>query len=380
MPWLEQSTMSLRSEFVALARQDDRVLADLCRRFGISRKSGYKWLARSMSRDASPLVDRSRRPHTAPARTAAAIESQVLALRDTHPAWGGRKLRARLLALGVVAVPSASTMTAILRRHDRLDPATALQHRAFIRFEHATPNALWQLDFKGEVPLVGSGWCHPLTVLDDHSRFLLGLAACGNEQRLTVQDQLTTLFRRYGLPERILCDNGAPWGTTGSGARYSQLGVWLLQLGIGLSHGRPYHPQTQGKDERLHRSLKAEVLRQHRFADLAAAQRAFDRWRTIYNEERPHDALALAVPASRYQLSPRLFPETLPPIEYAPHDLVRHVQTKGYISFQGRHYDLSTAFAGQPVAVRPTATDGVWTVYFLQHEIAQLDQRLAIPQ
>ena len=300
------------------------------------------------------------------------MEQQVLKLRVEHPAWGGRKLRARLLALGAADVPSASTITAILRRHAALGQATEGPH-PWRRFEHDAPNRLWQMDFKGHVALE-QGRCHPLTVLDDHSRFALGLFACGGEDAATVRTHLTTLFRRYGLPERLLCDNGPPWGS-GPQAQHTLLTVWLLRLGIGVSHGRPYHPQTQGKDERFHRTLNAEVLQGRTFRDLQGSQRRFDAWRTVYNHERPHEALNLAVPASRYRPSPRVFPEALPPLIYDGGDVVRKVQSRGQIHFQGREWPVGQAFQGHPVALRPTPTAGLWNVCLGVHLIASVDQR-----
>lgn len=194
-----------------------------------------------------------------------------------------------MIAQGYQDVPAASTITDILRRHGRLSEDEASKHKAWTRFEHEAPNQLWQMDFKGHFPM-GQGRCHPLTVLDDHSRFSLGLIACSNERTETVQRGLTSLFRRYGLPDRILADNGSPWGSNGE-HRYTQLNVWLLRLGIITSHGRSYHPQTQGKEERFHRTLKAELLRWEDFRNLTHCQRLFDAWRNKYNMERPHEAL-----------------------------------------------------------------------------------------
>ena len=368
MPWQEMSTMSLRWEFVMLAQAEGANIRELCRRFGISPETGYKWLDR-YRRDGPPgLVDQSRRPHRSPTQTSAELEAVVVALRDAHPVWGGRKLAARLAAMGHDPVPHPNTITRILRRHGRLAPASATP-RAWTRFEHAAPNQLWQMDFKGHVALgAGGGRCHPLTVLDDHSRFALGLEACGDEAGATVQTRLTAIFRRYGLPDRILSDNGGPWGA--GGRPYTWLTVWLLRLGIGVSHGRAGHPQTQGKEERFHRTLKAEVLQGRVYPDMPAAQRAFDAWRDVYNLERPHEACGLAPPASRYQPSARPFPEVLPPIEYDPDDLVRKVQDKGEIWLRGRPYLVGDAFRRLPVAVRPTAEDGVLAVFFLRHQVA----------
>lgn len=375
MPWNEASTMSLRLEFVTLATAEGANVRELCRRYGISPKTAYKWIARHRDGGTPALADRPRRPARSPGRCPESIEARVLGLREAHPAWGGRKLRARLIALGVADVPAASTITAILRRHGRLDPTAAPAHSAFVRFEHDAPNRLWQMDFKGHFA-TAAGRCHPLTVLDDHSRFALGLAACGDERHATVRDHLTALFRRYGLPERVLCDNGPPWGTAGSGQRYSALGVWLLKLGVGVGHGRPRHPQTQGKDERFHRTLKAEVIQGRAFADLAECQRRFDPWREVYNHERPHEALGLAVPSSRYRPSVRPYPEVLPEWEYSQGDGVRKVSCDGTISFRGRPIDLGKAFRGERVAVRPTVEDGVFGVYFGVHQVAQADLRV----
>jgi transposase InsO family protein len=363
MPWKEVSTVSLRSEFVSLAQQPGANVALLACRFGISRAGG-----------SAPLADRSRRPHTCPARTAEPLEQLVLQLRDQHPAWGGRKLHARLRALGQAAVPAPSTSTAILRRHGRLDGPRAGQPRAWQRFEHPAPNDLWPMDFKGHFGLTGGGRCHPLTVLDDHCRYALGLVACADEPTATVQHALTELFRRHGLPRRMLMDNGCPWGDDGEHP-WTPLTVWLLRLGVAVRHGRPYHPQTQGKDERFHRTLKAEVIARYPFGDLADCQGRFDPWRHVYNHERPHEALGLAVPASRYRVSPRPLPSELPPITYDVGDTVRQVQDGGRFSFRGRVYRLAKAFRGYPIGLRATGQDGVLGVWFGAHRLGYLDLR-----
>jgi transposase InsO family protein len=372
MPWQEMTRMSSRKEFVVLASQEGANIRELCRRYEITPRTGYKWLERYRRDGEVGLTDHSRRPHRSPRRTAGAIEAAVLSERHAHPAWGARKLHARLIGT-IVALPSASTVAAILQRAGAIDPAESAKHRPFQRFEHAHPNQLWQTDFKGHVPLA-RGRCHPLTVLDDHSRYALGVAACADETGATVQTQFTTIFRRYGLPERILFDNGAPWGGHGDD-RYTALTVWLLRLGIALSHGRPYHPQTQGKDERFHRTLMDELLGNRCYLDLPSCQAAFDTWRAEYNHDRPHQALAYAVPASHYAVSPRSLPASLPPITYGPSCQVRRVQGKGEISFQGRDFLVGRAFHGHPVGLRPTDTDGRWEVYFCQQIVTTIDCR-----
>lgn len=373
MPWEEVSVMSQRREFVRLAQGEGPNLRDLCRRFGISPTTGYKWLERFHSGGEAALADLPRRPHHSPRQTCPKMEELMLKVRDAHPAWGGRKLQAYVTAQGHRQVPSPSTITAILRRHGRIDPTEGAKHRAWQRFEHQEPNQLWQMDFKGHFAL-REGRCHPLTVLDDHSRFSLGLEACGDERTLTVHQRLTNIFRRYGLPERMVMDNGAPWGLDAN-HHHTLLTVWLLRLGIGVSHGRPYHPQTQGKDERFHRTLALEVLRGAIFQDLGHCQEAFDSWREVYNLERPHQALGMAVPASRYQVSPRPFPDQLPPVEYGTEDKVRRVQDQGWFTWKARNVKVSAAFKGMKVAIKPTTIDGLWDVFFMTNKLCQIDLR-----
>ena len=370
MPWKEVNVMSLRKEFITIALSGIIGMRELCRRFEISPRTGYKWLARYQLEGLDGLTNKSRTPHYSPTKTQPGIEALVVDLRRKHPAWGGRKIRVRLLAQGYTAVPAPSTITAILHRHDLVEEKQAVQHHPWQFFEHEAPNQLWQMDYKGYFSLV-QGHCHPLTVIDDHSRFALGIESCANELMVTTRERLTKIFRRYGLPERMVMDNGMPWGTLEH--PYTQLTVWLMRLGISICHGRPYHPQTQGKDERFHRTLKAEVLQGRLFHDVDHCQKVFDHWRNIYNFERPHHSLNYATPASRYQPSLRPFPETLPPIEYGTYDNVRKVQADGELFFKGRVFKICKAFRGFPVALRPTKGDGLWQVFFMAHNIAEID-------
>jgi transposase InsO family protein len=377
MPWKESTSMSQRKEFVILARSTDANISQLCTRFGISRKTGYKWLCRTRSIEKKDrlLTDRSRRPHHSPRRTPQGMEEQVLSLRGKHPAWGGRKLNQRLIDLGHSQVPAPSTITDILHRYNQIDPSKSQQHQSWHRFEHPEPNDLWQMDFKGHFP-TAAGRCHPLTVLDDHSRFALELRACADESTNTVQNALTQVFRRYGLPWRITMDNGNPWGNCGDGrSPWTRFTAWLLRLNIHVSHSTPFHPQTQGKDERFHRTLKVELLRDYAWRDLGQCQLRFEQWRDQYNCERPHEALQMKVPASRYRISNRPFPERLPPIDYPSDSIVRRVQDKGVITWHQRDYSVGEAFLGHNVAIRPTTTDGIYDVYFCYQLIKTLDLR-----
>jgi transposase InsO family protein len=370
MPWQECSTMSLRQEFLALAQNEGVNFSELCRRFGISRKTGYKWRRRYREKGVTGLADRSRRPQHSPKRSSSGIEEKVLAVRDEY-GWGARKIKT-YLERGSEGRLAKSTVHAILLRHERVTHAPEATVGPYRRFEHERPNEVWQMDYKGHYLLGNRERCHPLTVIDDHSRYALCLKACRNERTATVQDQLTAVFRRYGLPERMLMDNGPPWGSCLL-HQFTPLTVWLLRLGIAVSHGRPYHPQTQGKDERFHRSLKAEVLAQRVFADFERMQYRFDEWRHCYNHVRPHEALDMQVPASRYQPSPRSFPKLLSPIEYGTADKVRKVEENGNITFHRHRFHVGKAFCGYRVALRPSTDDGVYNVYFATHRIAQVD-------
>lgn len=374
MPWKKATTMSLKQEFVQQARDPESNFSHLCRRFGISRRTGYKWLKRFQQAGEAGLKEQSRRPQHSPRRTQPEMEAAILGVRQQHPAWGGRKIRQVLRNAGYERVPAASTITQVLHRTQQIDPQEARKHQPCQRFERAQPNQLWQMDFKGYFALSAGGYCHPLTVLDDHSRFLLGLRACPDQTHTTVQEQLTDLFRQYGLPEQMLMDNGAPWGNDREHP-HTQLTAWLIRLGIAIRHGRPYHPQTQGKDERLHRSLQAEVLSRYRLATLAESQAAFDDWRLTYNCLRPHEALALQPPAKHYCPSPRPFPEVLPPVFYPPGESVRKVDQAGRIGYRSREWYVGKAFRHQPVAVRPTGTDGTFEVFFCTQKIASLSLR-----
>jgi transposase InsO family protein len=372
MPWCEVSVMDQRREFVRLALQDGANRRELCRRFGISADVAYKWLARYQGGDAG-LADRSRRPHSSPRRSAAELEAQVLAVRDVHPTWGARKI-ARCLQRDGLTPPADSTVHAILQRHGRIIVPPGGPAKPFTRFEKEVPNALWQMDFKGHIPLADGTPCHPLTMIDDHSRYALGIAACSNQQRMTVQEQLTQTFRRYGLPDALFVDNGPPWGDS-SQSRWTGLRVWLLKLGVEVIYARPLHPQSRGKNERFHRTLKAEVLAARRFTDFATLQRAFDVWRSVYNLERPHEALGMAVPASRYRPSMRSMPAQLQQIVYGIGEVVRRVSTErgASISFKGRPWRVPRAFRGELLAVRPSETDGQYGVFFGSRQVATID-------
>jgi transposase InsO family protein len=377
MPWRELTVIDQREEFVKLAMAPGANMSELCLRFGISRSNGHKWLGRYLTGGREGLADRSRRPRRSPTRTDEAVEAGVLRIRqESNNAWGGRKIAHVMKRDGATAVPAMSTITAILRRHGKLVQRADEHPGPYQRFERARPNELWQMDFKGDFAL-SRGRCHPLTVIDDHSRYALCAHACNNQQELPTRERLAAVFRRYGLPDTMLMDNGSPWGDSGGG-RFTAFSVWLLRLGIRVTHGRPYHPQTQGKDERLHRTMKAEIALDL-LADLDQCQRAFDRWRHVYNCHRPHQAIGMATPSERYRSSDRSFPEQLPPIEYGTGDIVRKADKTGDISFKNRRIHLGKPFRGEWIALRATAKDGVFNIHFCAHKIGLLDLRATAP-
>jgi transposase InsO family protein len=364
------SEIEMKRELVALAQAPGVNRRELARRFKASPTTLYRLLERARAEGVEGLQPRSRRPKTSPSRTLASLEAAVLALRAAHPSWGGRKLHHALKARGLVP-PAPSTITEILRRNGfpvgRPEAAPARS-----RFERAAPNELWQMDFKGHVPM-GSDRLHPLTVLDDHSRYALVLAACTDERGATVKPLLTAAFERFGRPWTMLVDNGPPWGDGGRSA-FTAFALWLIEHDIAVTHARPRHPQTLGKDERFHRTLKAEALGTE-FPDPAAAQAALDAFRNAYNHERPHEALGHSTPASRYAPSPRAWSERVEPFDYGPDDQLRRVCTSGRISFAGRIWRVGHAFAGKSVAVRPSAEDGRHDIVFRVARIGAIDLR-----
>ncbi|HEX6640464.1 MAG TPA: IS481 family transposase [Thermoanaerobaculia bacterium] len=375
MGWSEVSIMSQRREFVSLTSGANANVRELCRRYGISPSTAYKWIARG-AEQSETYEDRSRRPLHSPNKTDEAMESKILEVRDAHPVWNARKIR-RVLQNRGEKPPAASTIGQVLKRNGRISEAASEAAQPWHRFEHEAPNELSQIDFKGFIQ-TGQGRCYPLTMLDDHSRFSQILKACTNERTETVKTHLIESFRRFGLPRQMSMDNGNPWGTPW-GDRHTHLTAWLIRLGVRVSHARPLHPQTNGKEERFHRTLKAEVLGTRWFSTLEELQREFDRWREIYNHERPHEAIGLEVPASRYVVSKRAYPEQLPPIVYDSTDLVRTVMRDGMISFHRQRYYVSKAFEAELVALRPSKEDGVWDVFFCHEHVATVNRRDRAP-
>jgi len=374
MPWSVETVVAQRLEFCRLAVAEELGVSfvELCRRYGIKPKTGYKWVARYRLEGAAGLVDRSRRPRWSPAQTAPEMEQLVCEVRREHRTWGGRKIRGVLERRGYRGVPAPSTITDILRRNDLLDQPQS-QAGGFTSFEAEAPNDLWQMDFKGWIE-TGTGRCDPFDILDDHSRFNLILHASADQQETTVRHLLWEVFETYGLPKRVLCDNGTPWGNNQPGYRWTSLGVWLVDLGVGMVHSRPGHPQTLGKDERFHRTLGLEVISTRPSWDShQQLQSAFDRWRPIYNHQRPHDSLNGAVPADRYQPSARSMPTRIEPVDYPPGYQTRKVDAAARISYQGTLYKIGKAFTGQTVGIIPTTQDGILQIVYRHQPIRTIN-------
>jgi transposase InsO family protein len=384
MPFKNTTVMEQRIEFILLALSNKGLkFNDLCSRYKISRTTGYKWFNRYKQGGLKDLIDKSRRPVNSPNKYRKDIEEYVVTLRGEEPEWGSKKLHRILynrLGDGTYPfeiVPCKNTITRILKRNGLIDPEKSEQSKACQHFEYEEPNELWQMDFKGYFSMLNSRSCHPLAILDDHSRFNIGLFACNDQKNLTVKIHLIEAFEKYGLPERILSDNGPPWGTTNQETEvglksFSELEKWLIRLNIRLIHGRPYHPQTQGKEERFNKTFKMEVLKYNNFKNTDHCQEYFDRWREKYNCIRPHESLNQDVPASHYSPSKRSYPKIIPLVEYDDSYCVRKVKDKGSVSFKGKEFRVGKGFRGDYVGIKHKNTDGEYEVFFCNQFIRDI--------
>jgi transposase InsO family protein len=350
MPWLESNVRDQRLQFVLAVRQRRGTVTALCDAFGISRQTGYKWLRREATAGSvAALEDRSRRPHRSPRRTTEETTARVLALRDEF-GWGGAKLACVLATDGLRVSPR--TIDRIIQREGRTRrdaaPAPALR-----RFERGAPNELWQMDAKGAYPLTAGGRCHPLSLLDDHSRFVVGLYALPSLATGPVQRAIIDCFEQYGVPQAMLMDHGAPWWASASRDGLTRLSVFLLKQGIKLLHGAVRHPQTQGKVERFHRTLGERLRWRGVPTTLPQFAHTFRWFRDEYNELRPHAALALEPPALHFAPSPRRYQPTPPPWSYPSTLEIRRVQRNGVIHYRATWHFVSEALYGEDVACLP---------------------------
>jgi transposase InsO family protein len=357
MPWNGGGVVEARKLFVTRVLRGGISVKDACVEFNITRACGHKWLRRFIEDGLSGFDDRSRRPLRVRSETASSLVTLILSERNVHPAWGARKIGKRLEVLGFHP-PAERTINRILSRHDlirrRVKAKLPPQH-----FERSTPNELWQMDHKASIWGRWRSRSVPFLVVDDCSRFLLTLVSLPSKGLSPTWDCLWEVFGEFGLPEQILSDNDIVFaGRIGP----SQLESRLLRLGIEVLHGRPRHPQTQGKVERLNGTLSAELLRDGDFESARDLQAGFDHFRSEYNYIRPHEALDLAVPGSRYIPSPRRRPERLPMMEYCSGALVRKVDSKGRIRWGGEGVDVGRGLAGEWVEVR--SGENLFEVYY----------------
>ena len=376
MPWTETAPMNERMRFVVDCEEDLYSMRELCQRYGVSRKTGYKWLARYDAEGAAGLRERSRAPHHCPHRIAPAVADAVCGARRQHPSWGPGKI---LQWLGRRApeleLPAPSTAGDLLARRGLVKKRRrrrAYTHPGVVSPTTAHPNDLWTADFKGHFRTCDGIYCYPLTVADQHSRYLLACQGLPSTQGVGVRPVFDRLFREQGLPRAIRTDNGVPFATTGIHG-LSQLNVWWLSLGIQHQRILPGHPQQNGAHERMHRTLKAATARPPQ-RDLARQQRAFNRFRLLYNEERPHQFLDGRTPASVYRPSPRSYTGRVPPFEYPGHYLLKRVTNAGTIRLKARLLFLANALKQHVVGLEEV-DDGIWSIHFCNVLLARVDER-----
>lgn len=375
MPWNETDAMDQRSKFVMAYSTRQFEMTELCRLYGISRPTGYKWVERHQAEGVAGLKERSRAAHHCPHRMLPEVARWLLAERRAHPQWGPRKLLRRYRNAHLRAGPSRSAVADLLRRRGlskprrrRRVPARGGRSVGVV----AIPNEVWTIDFKGQFRMGNRRWCYPLTVMDSASRYLL---SCHGEPCIVgsqVKGQMRRLFEHYGLPRAIHSDNGAPFASTGL-TGLTRLSVSWLKLGIELRRSRPGCPQDNGAHERMHRTLKAETARPPA-ANLRAQQCRFHRFRQEYNEERPHQALQDRTPSQLYRCSPRGYPARLQTPEYPAHFEVRRVRTDGTIKWQGKLRFITTSLCSERIALEEI-DDGLWSLWFMAHLLGRIDLR-----
>jgi putative transposase len=374
VPWKETCAMEERIRFISHYLEGELSMSELCREFNISRKTGYKLVRRFTEDQYDGLKDRSRAPHHHPNAVSQSVEEAVVAARHRHRTWGPKKLRVWLQRTEPsMKWPATSTIGEILHRHGlsvarRRSRKAAVYSKPFIGCDH--PNAVWSADFKGWFVTGDGARCDPLTISDNYSRYLLRCQAILSPDYVHVQPVFEAAFREYGLPVAIRTDNGAPFATTTVGG-LSRLSVWWLKLGIVPERIVPGHPEQNGRHERMHRTLKKETATPPKHT-WRTQQRAFDRFRREYNQDRPHEAIAQLTPDRLYRCSPREYPLILPEMTYPDDMLVRSVKSQGDISWKGRHIYLSETLAGELVGLKPV-TDRFYDIYFGPVRLAKLD-------
>jgi putative transposase len=376
MPWRETSPMDQRLRFIADYREGSADFSELCLRYNVSRKTGYKWVGRYEADGPAALNDRSRRPHSCPFATPREAVERLLDLRRHHPTWGAKKLLKVLERRDPDCdLPGRTTCCDILKRHGLVTSRRRRKypgHPGRPRTAIDAPNAVWTADFKGQFRTRDGQYCYPLTVVDGYSRYLLGCQGLRSTSIELARPVFSRLFAEYGLPRIIRTDNGVPFATTALG-RLSTLSVWWIRLGIYPELIEPAHPEQNGSHERMHRTLKRETAHPAR-GDLASQQVRFNEFRREYNHERPHEALQQETPASLYRPSLRELPRKLPQVEYPPHFEVRYVSGNGGIRWRCRWVCVTHTLAAEYVGFEEVG-DGLWDVYFGPVQLGRMDER-----
>jgi putative transposase len=375
MPWMETDPMTQRMEFVLRVRSGAYSMTEACRRSGVSRKTGYKIWKRWLSRGMDGLRDQSRRPHTSPARTPRFVEELIIDLRRKHSDWGPKKLtKVMSNRFPDLELPAESTIAAILKREGLVTPRKRQRkhkHPGQPFIDAKAPNELWTTDFKGHFRMKNGDYCYPLTVADQHARYLLACKGLLSTRGVGVRPVFEELFRENGLPDGILSDNGVPFATRAIHG-LSALNVWWMQLGIRHLRIEPGKPQQNGRHERMHRTLKAKTTRPPAY-DLAGQQELFDGFRREFNEIRPHEALSQETPASVWQPSKREMPEEVKPPEYPGHYLPRLVSNAGTFRFKNNQIFISETLAQQYIGFEEV-DDGIWSIYYYDNLLARFDE------
>ena len=377
MAWKVSDPMTERMYFVTRLEKGER-MTDLCREFGISRKTGYKFWERFKRQGVTALADEPRAPKRVARKTAEAMEQLLVEARGQHPSWGGKKLKNVLeREHPEVKLPSASTVSAILKRHGLVKERRRRRHpaaRSGPLTAAQAPNEVWAVDYKGQFRLGNREYCYPLTATDLASRFILAIEALDGTDEEQARVVFEDVFATYGLPAAIRSDNGPPFASQGL-ASLTKLSAWWLRLGIRHERIEPGHPEQNGQHERMHRTLKAETARPAR-ANVLQQQDRFDEFREEFNEKRPHEGLDMKRPAEIYQPAERRLPDPLPELDYPLHDDVLVVGRNGHIRLpQGRQVFLANALVGHPVGLREQL-DGTWLVTFAGLDLGTYDGRL----
>ena len=372
MPFVKETVEMKREEFVQEAVTKQKSIAALCRKYGISRPTGYMWLNRYMNNEG--FHDKSKAPFHTINKTASEVEERIVQMRLKEPAVGAVKIKRMLENAGEITIPCASTINAILKRNHMITQAASRAATPYKRFEKPSPNVMWQCDFKGNYQLGNGVRCHPLSIIDDHSRYCLCADAKTDERYDGTAESFVRTFEANGLPDVLLCDNGNPWGSSQTNG-ITRFEIWLMELGILTIHIRAKHPQAQGKVERFNRSFKAERLVFHTPDNMAEAERQRQEYRHFYNNERPHHALNLDTPAQHYRSSEKQLPSVLAKWEYADDYDTRLIKSSGYLTYKGQGYFFSEAFRNKTIAIYPSSVDGFVNLYYRQFRIGRIDLR-----